>query len=383
MNKRALLDILGKVCWFEAAFLLLPMICALLYGEMRIVLIYFLCTLLCLTLGFVMCLGATEHYTISPIEAMAATALSWIVMSVLGCLPFLLAGEIHSPIDTFFETVSGFTTTGSTIIPDLGTISHGSLFWRSFTHWIGGMGVLAILPGSSGSFMNLMIAESPGPSVSKLVPKVRDTAKTLYWMYFGLTLIQVILLLLSRMPLFDTLCLSMGTAGTGGFTVRPSGFDDYTRLQQGIIAVFMMLFGINFSFYFLVLKKKWKQALKMEEVITCIAIILSVTALIVISVRAMFPGLFTTIHHVFFNVVSVITTTGYATTDFNKWTPLARTLLVMIMFIGACAGSTGGGHTPIPIFRVRLAGAFLQPDLSFNLGDWRRVLNIGLKSWNL
>lgn len=215
--------------------------------------------------------------------------------------------------------------------------------------------LLALLPSTSAKFMNLMIAESPGPDVSKLVPKVRDTAKTLYMMYIGLTVIQIVFLLFAGMPLFDTLCLTMGTAGTGGFAVRPSGFDDYTMLQQGIIAVFMMLFGINFSFYFLLLRRKWKQAFRMEEVLTYIGIILVVTFVIVLSVRDRFPDLWQAIHHVFFTVSSLITTTGYATVDFNLWTPLARTLLIIIMFIGACAGSTGGG-IKVSRFNVMVKG---------------------------
>lgn len=347
MNFRVVIYILGQVCKAEAAFLLLPALCALCYQEYSIVLIYFLCALLCLVIGFFMTLKKPVNSRIRPREGMAVTGLAWILLSVLGCLPFLLSGEIPNPIDAFFETVSGFTTTGSTIIEDLSLISKGSLFWRSFTHWIGGMGVLvfllALLPSTSASFMNLMIAESPGPDVSKLVPKIRDTAKTLYLMYFVLTVIEIVLLLLAGMPLFDTLTLSMGTAGTGGFAVRASGFSDYTMLQTGIIAVFMMLFGINFSFYFLLLRRRWKEAFHMEEVITYLSIIVAVTTIIVVSIHMLFPDLLQAIHHVFFTVSSIITTTGYATVDFNTWTPLARTLLVMIMFIGACAGSTGGG----------------------------------------
>lgn len=347
MNKRIIVYVLGLVCLFEAGFLLLPMLCAAIYQENKVMWVYLGVAGLCLLLGLVMIRKRPRPFSISPKEGMAAVALAWVVMSILGALPFLLTGEITNPFDAFFETVSGFTTTGSSIIPNLDTISHGSLFWRSFTHWIGGMGVLvfllAILPSASGTFMNLMIAESPGPSVSKLVPKVRDTAKYLYWMYFGLTIIQIILLLLAQMPLFDALLLTMGTAGTGGFSVRSSGFADYTMLQQGIIAVFMMLFGINFSFYYLLVKKKWKQAFTMEEVITYIIIIIAATTMIVISVRSLFPNLGQAIHHVFFTVSSIITTTGYATVDFDQWTPLAKTLILIIMFIGACAGSTGGG----------------------------------------
>ena len=347
MNIPVLIYVLGQVCRIEAALMLLPVICALCYHEYPVALIYLIVSALCLVIGSIMTARKPKNNRIRAREGMAATGLSWILMSILGCLPFILLGEIPNFIDAFFETVSGFTTTGSTIIQDLDAISYGSRFWRSFTHWIGGMGVLvfliALLPGTSGSFMNLMVAESPGPDVSKLVPKVRDTAKVLYRIYIALTLIQIVLLLLAGMPLFDTLTLSFGTAGTGGFAVRSSGFSDYTILQQGIIGVFMMLFGINFGFYFLLFQRKWKKALHMEEVITYLGIILAVTTIITLSVRYLFPSLFLTIHNVFFTVSSIITTTGYSTVDFNQWTPLAKTLLVLIMFIGACAGSTGGG----------------------------------------
>lgn len=347
MNIPVLIYVLGQVCKIEAALMLLPVVCALCYREYPVAGVYLIVSAICLVIGLIMTARKPKYNKIRTREGMAATGLSWILMSILGCLPFILLGEIPNFIDAFFETVSGFTTTGSTIIQDLDAISYGSRFWRSFTHWIGGMGVLvfliALLPGTSGSFMNLMIAESPGPEVSKLVPKVRDSAKMLYQMYIALTLIEIILLLMAGMPLFDSLTLSFGTAGTGGFAVRSSGFADYSILQQGIIAVFMMLFGINFGFYFLILSGKWKKALHMEEVITYLGIIVSVVTIITISVRSLFPNLFLTIHNVFFTVSSIITTTGYTTVDFNLWTPLAKTLLVLIMFIGACAGSTGGG----------------------------------------
>lgn len=347
MNLYVIAYVLGQVCKCEAGFLMLPMLCAVCYKEWDLVLVYFLSALICLLVGFFLSLKKPQPLKIRPKEGMAATALSWLVISLLGCLPFLMSGEIPHFADAFFETVSGFTTTGSSILTDLDAMSYASRFWRSFTHWIGGMGVLvfvlAILPSTSSSFMNLMVAESPGPSVSKLVPRVRDTAKYLYGIYIGMTIIQIILLLLAGIPLFDSLTLTMGTAGTGGFAVRSSGFADYTLLQQGIIAVFMMLFGINFSFYFLMIRRKPKQALRMEEVLTYLGIIGSVTAIIAFSVHTFFPSVFETIHHVFFTVVSIMTTTGYSTVDFNLWPPIAMTLIVLIMFIGACAGSTGGG----------------------------------------
>lgn len=347
MNLAMVLYILGLVCQFEAAFLLLPMACAMLYQEWNIAIIYFCCALLCVTIGFFLRLRKPLVLRIHPREAMVATALCWVVLSLLGCLPFVISGEIPDLVDAFFETVSGFTTTGSSILKDVGLMSYGSRFWRSFTHWVGGMGVLvfllAIIPSAGGSFMNLMVAESPGPSVGKLVPKVRDTAKALYRLYIALTIIQLMLLILAGMDLFDAATLTMGTAGTGGFSVHSDGFASYTMLQTGIIAVFMMLFGINFNAWYLLAKRMWKPAIKNEEVLTYLGIIGACVVLIVLSVHTLFPDLGQAIHHVFFTVSSVITTTGYATVDFNEWTPFAKGLVVLIMFIGACAGSTGGG----------------------------------------
>lgn len=353
MNRRLIRYVLGLVCVMEGIFMLLPVVCALLYGEMHIVQIYLLCAGICCAAGALLLyriplwgrhMSASKMHTS---EGMIAVALSWIVLSLLGALPFWLSGEIPSYIDAFFETVSGFTTTGSTILQDVGMISYGSRFWRSFTHWIGGMGVLvfllAILPGMGASFMNLMMAESPGYDVSKMVPKVRETAKYLYKIYLGMTLLELVLLLFAGMELFDAITLTMGTAGTGGFAVRSDGFESYTMLQTGIIAVFMMLFGINFNFYFLLLRRRFSQAFRMEEVLTYTGIIAVVTLIIACIVQSAFPDFFQALHHSFFTVSSIITTTGYATVDFALWPMLPQMLLLLLMFIGACAGSTGGG----------------------------------------
>ncbi len=353
MNRRAILYILGIICQAEGFFMFLPAFCGYLFGEFDVGTIYIGWGLVCILLGFFICqvkLKSTS-FRYTPKEAMLITALAWIVLSILGCVPFLLAGEITNPIDAFFETVSGFTTTGSTIIPNLDLISKSSLFWRSFTHWIGGMGVLvfllALLPIPSATFMNLMAAESPGPEVSKLVPRVQVTAKYLYLIYIVLTLLEFGILWGSGMAIFDSITLTLGTAGTGGFAVRSSGFEDYTRFQQATIAVFMLLFGINFTWYFFLVNNKWKDAFKMEEVRAYLGIIGLVTLAIVGAVVWTnvdgLNNLGDAFHHVFFTVVSLITTTGYATVDFNFWPTVALVLLVMIMFIGACAGSTGGG----------------------------------------
>ncbi len=280
-------------------------------------------------------------------EAMVTVALSWLALSVFGSLPFMLSGAITHPVDALFETVSGFTTTGASILPDVEGLPRCILFWRSFTHWIGGMGVLvfllSLLPLAGGTPMNIMKAESPGPSVSRLVPKVRSTAKVLYQIYLGMTVLMVILLLLARMPVFDSLVLTFGTAGTGGFGIRNDSIASYTVLQQGIITVFMILFGVNFNLYFLLLTKNVRQAFKSEEVRAYLGIIAASVLVITLNTLKLSPTAFEAFHHAAFQVGSVITTTGYSTRDFSAWPELSRTILLLLMICGACAGSTGGG----------------------------------------
>ena len=276
-----------------------------------------------------------------------ATALSWIFLSFFGALPFWISGEIPSLIDALFETVSGFTTTGSSILSDVEALSHCALFWRSFTHWIGGMGVLvfllAVIPLSGGSHINLMRAESPGPSVGKLVPKIKYTAQILYVIYLGMTVVEIILLLISRMPVFDAITLSFGTAGTGGFGIKGDSIASYTALQQWIITIFMILFGVNFNAYYLILFRKFKKALQMEEVKAYFGIIFVSTAIITGSLVMGNMQFADALRHAAFQVGSIITTTGYATINFDAWSQTCRTILVLLMFVGACAGSTCGG----------------------------------------
>lgn len=350
MNYSIIRRTIGLVLKFEAIFLILPAVTGFVYRE-QAGLIYLGLAVAYFVLGFLINLKGdtgTEFFTK---EGFISVALVWIVISMCGALPFVLCGDIPSYTDALFETVSGFTTTGSSILPDVEVLSHASLFWRSFTHWVGGMGVivfvLAILPmrrRKMGSQMHMMRAESPGPVVGKLVPKVRDTAMILYKIYFGITVLEIILLLIAGMPLFDTLCLSFGTAGTGGFGVLSDSIASYPLLQQGIITVFMILFGVNFNaYFFLFLGKDKKEAFRLTEVRWYLAIIAFSIITITINIHSMFDNLFLAFHHAAFQVGSIITTTGYATRDFNLWPQYSRGLLVMIMFIGACAGSTGGG----------------------------------------
>ena len=262
--------------------------------------------------------------------------------------PLLFQEVFPHPIDAIFETVSGFTTTGASILEQMWkALSHCMLIWRSFTHWIGGMGVLVfilcLLPLTGGYHMNLMKAESPGPSVSKLVPKVQSTAKILYTIYIILTIVEIIFLLIGKMPLFDTLCLSFGTAGTGGFGIKNDSIASYSTYNQVVITVFMILFGINFNAYYLLLTKKVMQAAKNEEVRYYLGIIGLAIVAIAINTREMFTSFGRAFQQAAFQVGSIITTTGYATTDFNVWPVFSKTILVILMFVGACAGSTGGG----------------------------------------
>ena len=280
-------------------------------------------------------------------EGCVVTALSWILISVVGAIPFMLTGEIPNFIDAMFETSSGFTTTGASILTDVVALSHASLIWRSFTHWIGGMGVLvfllAVIPMSGGSNINLMRAESPGPSVGKLVPKIKSSASILYRIYFGMTVAQFVILLFTKMPAFDALCITFGSAGTGGFGVRNDSCGSYTALQQWIIAVFCVMFGVNFNFYYFILARDIKKSLKMEEVRTYFCIIATSVILIFFNIRGSFHTVESALRAAFFQVGSIITTTGYSTVDFNLWPTFSKAILVLLMFIGACAGSTGGG----------------------------------------
>lgn len=347
MNFQIIRYMLGYVCYFQTAFLALPFLVALIYGEYQVGWAYLGTMGLCALLGIGLTFKHPTDKRMYSKEGLVTVALSWVVLSITGAIPFTMSGEILSYVDALFETVSGFTTTGSSILTDVDKMSHAGRFWRSFTHWVGGMGVLvfilAILPLKGGAFMNLMKAESPGPSVSKLVPKLRDTAIFLYAIYMGMTIIQLVILLITGMPAFDAVTITLGTAGTGGFAVRSSGMDDYTMLQQGIVGVFMILFGVNFNSYFLLVKGKPKQAIKSEEVLAYLGIIAASVLIITVSLVPTFSNVMEAFHHAFFQVGTVITTTGYATADFNYWPPIARTILVILMFIGACAGSTGGG----------------------------------------
>ena len=297
---------------------------------------------------FLLCRGAPSAFYAK--EGMVCVGISWIVLSLTGCLPFWISREIPSFIDAFFETVSGFTTTGSSILSDVEALSRGLLYWRSFSHWLGGMGVLvfllAIIPGGakgSGFTMHLLRAESPGPNVGKLVPKMRTTAMILYVIYVVLTVIDIIFLLIGGMSLFEAVCTAFGTAGTGGFGIKNDSIAGYSPYLQNVTTVFMILFGVNFSCYYLLLLRQWKGVFKDEELRLYFGIILGATVLIVLDLRDFYGSLGETVRHAAFQVGSIITTTGYATADFDLWPSFSKTVLLCLMVVGASAGSTGGG----------------------------------------
>ncbi len=364
MNKSIVLYIIGWILVFEAAFMALPSIVALIYQEKSG--FSFLITIgICLTFGIPLIYNKPKNRAFFAKDGFVAVALGWIILSIMGALPFYISGEIPHYIDALFEIVSGFTTTGSSILVDVEALSYCMLFWRSFTHWIGGMGVLvfimAILPLAGGESIHIMRAESPGPSVGKLVPKMRTSALLLYNIYIGMTLLQIVLMLLGGMPLFDTLTITFGSAGTGGFAIKGDGLASYSTYNQVVVTIFMFLFGVNFNIYYLIFLKKIKPAFKSEELRWYFIIIVTSTILIALNTGGI-KGFWGQLHEASFHVSSIITTTGYATTDFNQWPAFSKNILFILMFIGACAGSTGGG---MKVSRIIILFKTIAKELSY------------------
>lgn len=364
MNYAMVIYMMGWVCCFEAAFLSVPILTAAIYRE-RSGFSYLLVAGICLLLGLLAVLRKPKKRSMSARDGLVIASLGWIVLSFFGAAPFVVSGEIPSPFDAFFEAVSGFTTTGSSILTDVEAMSHAGLMWRSFMHWVGGMGVLvfilAFLPLKGGNSVYIMRAESPGPSVSKLVPKIRQTSLILYEIYFVMTVIQLVFLLAGGMSLFDSLCTAFATAGTGGFGFKNDSFAGYSPYLQWVVAVFMMLFGINFNFYYLLLQKKVREAFSLAEVRVYLLIIAVSSGIIAIGIFPDLKNAEAALRGAYFQVSSIITTTGFATLDFDRWPALARTILVTLIFIGACAGSTGGG---IKVSRIMIMLKGVKRELS-------------------
>ncbi len=379
MNVKYVCRITSYTVFMTALFMLVPSGIAFYDGQIRNALVYLgvigFMAMVATVLFFV---SRNYNPTLYAQEGIAATSISWIVMSVFGAMPFVLTGEIPRYIDALFEAVSGFSTTGASILSDVEALSRCNLFWRSFTHWMGGMGVLvfllAVIPQAkkgSGSGIFLMKAESTGPSVSKFTPHLRQTAKILYILYIALTVICAIFLLMGDLSLFDSLCLALGTAGTGGFGILNDSVGSYSPYIQNVLAVFMMLFGINFSMYYLMLLGQFKTAFKNEELRTYLGIIVTSVILITVNIYSMYGSVKESAHHAFFQVSSIITTTGFSSVDFEQWPAFSKGILFILMFIGGCAGSTGGG---MKVSRVLMLGKNIVRTISQTLHPRRMHL---------
>ena len=373
MNYKMMGRFLSQIIAIEAVFMLPALGISCGYAEWTSVRAFLYTLAIMLVLGgvlFLICRKAGRLFGAR--EGFVCVSFSWIVLSLLGCLPFFLSGAIPSYIDALFEIVSGFTTTGASILSDVEALDKGLLYWRSFSHWLGGMGVLVFLlavnPGDgkgSGFTMHLLRAESPGPDVGKLVPRMRQTAMILYVIYIVITVINIIFLLAGGMPLLDAVCTAFGTAGTGGFGVKNDSIASYSPYIQNVCTVFMLLFGVNFSCYYLLLLRQFKSVFKDEELRLYFGIAFISILLIVLNIRPLYGSLEETIRHAAFQVSSIMTTTGFATTDFDLWPSFSKGILLMLMVVGASAGSTGGG---IKVARVLLLFKSLRRNI-------RQVLN--------
>ena len=371
MNYKMMGRFIAQILSIEGLFMVPALLISLFSGETGAAR-GFAYTLLLITVAasvlFLLCRKAPSAFYAK--EGLVCVGFSWIVLSLVGSLPFYISREIPRYIDAFFEIVSGFTTTGSSILANVEALSKGLLYWRSFSHWLGGMGVLVFLlaftgENGKGFTMHLLRAESPGPSVGKLVPKMRKTASILYLLYIALTVIDVIFLLMGDMPLFDAVCTAFGTAGTGGFGIKNDSLAGYSPYLQNVTTVFMALFGINFSCYYLLLLGQVRSVFKDEELRLYLSIVFGAIILIVLNLRGFYDTLEETIRHAAFTVSSIITTTGFATTDFDLWPAFSKAIIMLLMIVGACAGSTGGG---LKVARLLL----LMKSLRRNIGQ---VLN--------
>ena len=346
MNYKMVLYTMGRVVLLEAAFLVLPMAVSLLYGE-RCAVSFGLTILVALAVGFLLtflCRGS--HGTSSIKDGFMIVALTWIMLSAIGALPFVFSREIPSYVDAFFETVSGFTTTGATILTDVEALSRGMVFWRSFTHWIGGMGILVfvvMLMKTTDRSINILKAEMPGPTVDKLAPKSRDTARILYLLYISLTVLETVLLLLGGMGLFDSVVHSLSTAGTGGFGAYNASAANFSPYIQWVLTVFMLLFGVNFNLYYLLLLGRVRNIFRNTEFKVYLGIIAAAVTIITVDILPLYQSFSTSLRQASFQVAAIMSTTGFVTADFTVWSPLSKTLLLLLMFLGGCAGSTAGG----------------------------------------
>ncbi len=351
MNYKMILRFISKILMMESIFMIPAYLLSVGYKEdaaSKAFLITILFTIVISAVLYMLTKGPKQKFYAK--EGLVCVGICWIVLSLVGALPFFLSGSIPNYIDALFEIVSGFTTTGASILPEVESLSHGILYWRSFSHWIGGMGVLVLLLAvstgneqSKGFTMHILRAESPGPKVGKLVPKMKQTAEILYLLYILLTVLDIFFLLLGRMPVFDAICTAFGTAGTGGFGIKNDSIAGYSPYIQNVCTVFMLLFGINFSCYYLLLLRHFKSVFKDQELRLYIASVLVSIGMITWNLRGFYGSFGETLRHAAFQVASIVTTTGFATTDFDLWPAFSKGILLCLMLVGACAGSTGGG----------------------------------------
>ena len=367
MNYQMIGYVISRILWTEAVLLLLPMLVAVIYGESTTP---FLAAMAALVLAGLLFCRKPRQTALYARDGFAVVALAWVGMSLFGAIPFVVSGDIPHYINAVFETVSGFTTTGATILTEVESLTYSGLFWRSFTHWVGGMGVLvfvmAVLPMTDGHGMHLLRAEMPGPSVGKLVSRMSDTAKILYGIYLVMTLVEIVLLVLGGMPLFDACIHSFGSAGTGGFSCRNLSVGAYDNAYFDIvIGIFMLLFGVNFNLYYFLMIRRFREVFRSEELRAYLLIVTAAVLAIAWNIYQIYGSAATSLRHAFFQVSTIVTTTGYATADFNLWPSFSKTILVILMFMGACAGSTGGG--------IKVARFVILAKTSW--GDMRKMLH--------
>ena len=352
MNRRMIFYTIGQIIVLEGILFTLPLIVSLIYWEETSILCFSVMTLTALAIGFLMTLiSKPSNKIIYAKEGFIIVTFAWIMLSAVGCVPFVISGEIPNVFDAFFETVSGFTTTGASILTDVESMSKGMLFWRSFTHWLGGMGVLvlimAIVPKNSGTdsgrAMHILRAEMPGPIVGKLVPKAKDTAKILYVIYFALTALEFFFLVIGDMPLYDSIVHAIGTAGTGGFGIKADSLSGYSPYSQWVITIFMLLFGINFNLYYFILLKRFKAVFTNRELWCYFGMVAVSVVVITWNIFPIYENFSDSLRHSSFQVAGVISSTGFSSVDFNQWPQLSKNILFLLMFVGGCAGSTAGG----------------------------------------
>ena len=348
MNHKMVIYILGLMMRIAACLMLVPMTLSIFFSEEVAAFSFLPSVLFLLSLSSTLTGQMPDKKSIYAREGMVIVALSWLIFSFFGAIPFYISGSIPSFVDSFFETVSGFTTTGSTILTDIEVLPRGLLFWRSFTHWIGGMGVLvfalAVLPKTNARAMHIMKAEVPGPTVGKLASRVKSTARILYGIYIALTVLQIIFLLIGDMPLFDSVVTALSTAGTGGFAIKNHSIGYYNSYYLDmVISVFMLIFAINFNLFYLLLTKNIVEALRSEELHWFLGIVAIATLFITLDIKNLYPTYREAFRYGFFQVSSIISSTGFSTYDYMKWSPFVQSILMLLMIVGACAGSTGGG----------------------------------------